>query len=188
MRFFVPATTAAIVSLLFWGCPTAIPWLVIAILVGEAVDALSWRALTHICQKVEKVFSPSSADSDSPATVVLISCVCRTVAAGLHVIPAMESARPSIDSGSVLESINRRCFPHSAAATDRCASLQRPLVNRFLLPAIAEAQPVESTAIAVRNPVRHFEDDQAAESLPCQVLKFWHGPGLYHVQGLIGVI
>lgn len=53
-------------------CPSAIAWLIVAIVVRPAVNACPRRAVTHVGVEILKVIQPARADLDSPAAVKAI--------------------------------------------------------------------------------------------------------------------
>jgi hypothetical protein len=75
-----------IVSLLNSSSPTAISWLVIAVIV-DSVYLIAKGARPHICNKIIKASKPSIANGDAPPTIILPTPVVGIIATPLHARP-----------------------------------------------------------------------------------------------------
>lgn len=74
-----------IVELFGKGSPTAIPWLVIAVVV-DSIKRLVFRGFLHIFQKIF-VFAPSGTDRNSTSTIPVEPFIVGVEAPGTHCIP-----------------------------------------------------------------------------------------------------
>jgi len=113
-------TRSAILGLLFGVGPAAVAGLVVAILVRIAINALAWRALSHVSEEVFKAVYPSLTDYDSPASIVFVILRVRVATSGPHAVPYMvrpSAAIRSVTMCCICANSIRNCFSHSATAT-----------------------------------------------------------------------
>ena len=178
------ASWPAIISLLLWSSPAAILRLIITVLIWIAVNALVFWTFPHVGKEITEV-SPTWADRNTAASIVFVGWICRTVAAGLHVLPTVKCARSAIRGLSVFcVCLNAFCYrlTHSTAAAYRHASFKTVFINRFLYATVTLAQP---TPVSIKF-VRNAENQQSPESFSCNVV---HIPTITHLMcdwGLYG--
>ncbi len=159
------SVTTLVAILLGTGGPAAVAGFVIAVVLGEAVDAMPGRGpWPQIGQEVFKPVrpQPAGADFDATAAVVGVSPIVGVGATTFHVRPdaVLWLAPPPMCSVVA-------AFPAKTTATLGFARLQGGSMNLDDLPAVAFAPPKGSLAAdACQN-----GDDEAAEPLASQVLK-----------------
>jgi len=167
---------AAVSALLKCSCPTAITWLVIAIVVYAVYGVGESRAFAHISEKVSEV-SPPLTHRDSASAIILKPAVVYSVAPPKHCAPTpvrrcpwATPARVSMfghpDSGNLVM---------QTAARSRCSVSQRASLDRFLRPTLAPAQPVRFFLPGWGNRgVRIPEDRKPAEHATSEINQSRH--------------
>lgn len=139
-------TVSFVVCLLLVGLPSAVCWLVVAIVIDPSYRCSWKRHLPHVFKKVLKGLQPACADTDSPQTVSLELDVAWVVASLLHRFPAgvLRSpgkpvrrfpAAPARFGFSTAKSIATNCSRDSTFATanpDGTFASPRKLNNRQL--------------------------------------------------------
>lgn len=145
----VVAAAATVKSLLAWGSPSAVTRLIIAIVVREAVNAQSGRAVSHIATEVLKGIEPAGANGNSSTTVIAESGIPGISATRSHVTPDMECSRTSVRRlpvDSVGFNSFRKHLSLFAPAACGCSPFKRATIDSLHSSAIAAAHPRYSLA------------------------------------------
>lgn len=85
---FKPSISACISRLLIRGLPTAIPRLVISVVVFATDRMSQGRTAAHVFQKRRETIAPFLAHLDATAAIVLVSCRIRSMASVFGVLPS----------------------------------------------------------------------------------------------------
>jgi hypothetical protein len=140
---FLEATGSlpAVGSLLLSSGPSAVPWFVVAVIVGIAIQTLSLRTTTHVEKEIFKL-SPSITDSNSSSSISSVARSFSVKASRLHPCPNRILVRSFImDSSSFavldVENSARIPFGHDRLSESDCvkgrsehvsASAARPII------------------------------------------------------------
>lgn len=136
--------------LLLVGCPPAIAWLIVSMLIWPTVDFQSWRAFSHVGKEVLERQSPPSAHCNAAPAIRWESGVVRILASLDHIGPCL------ISSSSTLL-VRCFCF-RSPFFLKTPAGLRMSRAKTFVpsdknISTIA-LDPTSSTALPVRASVR----------------------------------
>ena len=133
------APRSFVLSLLFGSGPSAIVWLVMAVVV-YSVNAVFWRRrVAHVRVESVKAFQPPITDPDASRSVVLPADTPGIVASVLHSIPR------SVDLCAAHAVGDRRSL--SAPTTLDLARPEVPCCDFCRVPARAKAGPISSAAL-----------------------------------------
>ncbi len=113
--------TACVPVLLFDRCPSTIRFLVISIFIWKSIKAFSWRAFSHIFQKVFKT-SPLTTNLYTTSSVHIEKLTVRVGASRHHVIPNAINSRSAFPMSSELF---MHQFPTQTSTRQRISRLER---------------------------------------------------------------
>lgn len=191
LRATIPTSPSAVARLLLRGRPSAVAGLVVAIVVGVAVDRVDARWLaSHVGQEVLEGAGPTVADRN-PATAILLPVrgagiatafphtqpgpVLRADPAGSGVTmnrrpPTAPAASDTATNATRSASISKGFlgFPLEAPTGTSVAGSQMTALNYHRLSAVALTQPADLDVGAWRRgPAQH---GQAIKPSPCQLM------------------
>lgn len=165
-----------IVVLLFSRSPTAVAWLVIAVIV-DAVKGSTTRAWSHVLKKLSEIVLPLWADRNTSSTVVFVRRKRPVSATGSHGVPRVVFARHGglIAHGGSVRGRSTRCVFGAQTTT----------TSRHSIPNMRPSLDGNFAAITAHDIHRQFrsagrqvtgsalQNNKPAESFP-DVVGSWH--------------
>lgn len=139
-------TRPSIISLLFRSCPSAVSWLIVAVVIDALYRMLRTRFATHIYKKMFKRIQPSLAHSYPATAVCFVIFSILFVAAHLDHLPAFVLPTLFSYSASIGLTVNASTSETCTATAFVETRSQIPVTCNYHVPAIAEAQPVKYEA------------------------------------------
>lgn len=137
-------TVAAKVSVLFGGSsPSAVAWLIAAVVIDPIDGVLARRFRAHISEKVSEVM-PRLAYGNAPSAIDRIALVLQVHASLLHAMPCLVFRRLSVCQ-RVVAMLRRAAFIVQATATLCASCFERIGDNPLFTSALAAAFPVDAS-------------------------------------------
>lgn len=140
---------AAIVSLLLLSRPAAVTWLVVAVWVGVAVDAVAWAgSFAHVGEEVREAVAsgPTRADLDATAAVAVPTFLTAATTTDMGCDPTPVLRRALSASRGAMAFCAARGVDLTATARTRGAVAQPFALDLDNVTAVAAAQPQRLTA------------------------------------------
>ena len=127
-----PRVASRVPALLGHRGPTAVAWLIVAIVVGVSVDGMARRPGAHVGKKVLEQI-PSSANANPSPAVVLEAFQVGVRAAGPHLTPGhvLDRLREPMPSGQILGSFSAKATARGDAPAAKVASIYRRRLAAF---------------------------------------------------------
>ena len=152
--------------------PSTIAWFIVAVVV-DAVNRVTFWAITHVCVKGSKGL-PLWTNGDSTPTINRVLVVVRVLASRFHVAPAVVGSWgcPCVKTSyhPMLKVAPSSFLVPLASARSGHASAQRTTVNLSSVSAIARTNPFNFAPYSVAL----GENKPAAKSVAAEVKKFAH--------------
>ncbi len=146
--------------------PTAIAWLVIAVIV-DAVYRHAFRARPHVFEEVHEAMAPAITNRDSSATPIWKVWGSGSIASLEHRVPRLPCGRFGETMGDVPLTNSRRSFAHQTTATLGIVTFQITSRCISVIAAIADATPMN---LAIRAAFSDFfNDKKPRKALPNEV-------------------
>ena len=123
------SVSSPIVSRLFRCRPSAIPRLIVSVVVDSVKEMNAFWFIAHISQEIREALSPAFANSDSTSTAIFVACGARKITALAHASP---------------RSIFRRC-PTTMSSVSMNETAKVMTVNK------TKQSPFNPAAISVRS-------------------------------------
>lgn len=151
--------------------PPAVAGLVVAVVVGVAIDGMRWRGLAaHVGQERFETLSPALADLDPASAVPGPMSTARVLAAGDHLDPRpVFGTPPTIPRLAMGEVALAAHLQKETATRAGMTGTQSPAHHADGLAAIATAHPPVLQPIAGTRGLGAVQHDQATEPLASQI-------------------